>query len=99
MTDAKKWDHIELLVRRAQRRDEEAFRALLEQHRDAVVSTLFACGVRCRETARDLAQDRFDEAKLNKVVFSTCLATDMAGFSTIDLARPSASNSTTDRWT
>lgn len=35
------------------------------------------------DIARDLAQDRFDEAKLNKVVFSTCLATDMAGFSTI----------------
>ncbi|MGD9252633.1 MAG: sigma-70 family RNA polymerase sigma factor [Holophagae bacterium] len=57
MADSSRWDEIELLVRRAQRRDEDAFRALLDQHRDAVVSTLFACGVRCRETARDLAQD------------------------------------------
>lgn len=30
---------------------------MLEQHRSAVVSTLYACGVRCPETARDLAQD------------------------------------------
>jgi RNA polymerase sigma-70 factor (ECF subfamily) len=57
MVDASKWDAIELLVRKAQRKDQGAFRALLEQHRDAVVSTLFACGVRCQETARDLAQD------------------------------------------
>ena len=35
------------------------------------------------DIARDLAQDRLDPGKLNKVVFSTCLATDMAGFSTI----------------
>ncbi len=33
------------------------FRKLLEQHRSAVTSTLFACGVRCSETAEDLAQD------------------------------------------
>lgn len=35
------------------------------------------------DIARDLAQDTFDADRLNKVVFSTCLATDMAGFSTI----------------
>ena len=31
--------------------------ALIDEHRNAVTSTLFACGVRCRETANDLAQD------------------------------------------
>ena len=35
------------------------------------------------DIARDLSQDKFDTDKLNKVVYSTCLATDMAGFSTI----------------
>jgi RNA polymerase sigma-70 factor (ECF subfamily) len=45
------------LVRASRTGDEEAFRQLLEGHRDAVISTLFACGVRCPETARDLAQD------------------------------------------
>ncbi len=55
--ESSKWDAIELLVRRAQRGREDAFRELLNQHRDAVVSTLFACGVRCPETAGDLAQD------------------------------------------
>jgi adenylate cyclase len=35
------------------------------------------------DLARDLAQDRLDPDKLNQVVYSTCLATDMAGFSTI----------------
>ena len=40
------------------------------------------------EIARDLAQDRLDTAKLNKVVYSTCLATDMAGFSTISEQLP-----------
>lgn len=57
MADAAKWDAIELLVRRAQRGQQDAFRDLLSQHRDAVVSTLYACGVRCPETARDLAQE------------------------------------------
>ena len=51
------WDAIELLVRRARKGDQDAFRKLLEEHRGAVVSTLFACGVRCRETAHDLAQE------------------------------------------
>ncbi len=46
-----------LLVRRACGGDEEAFRRLLDAHREAVVSTLVACGVRCPDTARDLAQD------------------------------------------
>ncbi len=57
MSDPSKWDRIELLVRRARRGDQGAFRDLLEDHRSAVVSTLFACGVRCSETAKDLAQD------------------------------------------
>ena len=35
------------------------------------------------DIARDLAQDKLDAAKINKVVYSTCLATDMAGFSTV----------------
>lgn len=52
-----KWEAIELLVRRARKGDHDAFRALLEEHSGAVVSTLFACGVRCRETAHDLAQE------------------------------------------
>jgi RNA polymerase sigma-70 factor (ECF subfamily) len=57
MADTSKWDAIELLVRRARKGDQDAFRALLDEHRGAVVSTLFACGVRCPETARDLAQE------------------------------------------
>jgi RNA polymerase sigma-70 factor (ECF subfamily) len=57
VTGSSKWDAIELLVRRARKGDEEAFRDLVNQHRSAVVSTLFACGVRCEETARDLAQE------------------------------------------
>jgi RNA polymerase sigma factor (sigma-70 family) len=48
---------VERLARRAGRGDENAFRELLEAHRGAVTSTLVACGVRCPETARDLAQD------------------------------------------
>lgn len=57
MAETSKWDAIELLVRRARKGDGEAFRDLIDQHRAAVVSTLFACGVRCEETARDLAQE------------------------------------------
>ena len=57
MADSAKYDEIELLAGRARRGDHEAFRLLLEQHRSVVVSTLYACGVRCEETARDLAQD------------------------------------------
>ncbi len=52
-----RWDEIAALVRRARRGDEAAFAELLERHREAVTSTLIACGVRSRETARDLAQD------------------------------------------
>lgn len=51
------WDEIARLVRSARRGDEVAFRELLHRHRDAVTATLIACGVRCQETARDLAQD------------------------------------------
>lgn len=52
-----KWLEVARLVREARRGSEDAFRRLLEQHRQAVTSTLFACGVRCHETAADLAQD------------------------------------------
>ena len=53
------WDREELavLVERARAGDEDAFRQLLQGHRQAVVSTLRACGVRSSDTARDLAQD------------------------------------------
>ena len=52
-----RWDRISELVQRSRSGDQESFRELLESHRSAVTSTLFACGVRCEETARDLAQD------------------------------------------
>ena len=55
VTDSAKWDAIELQVRRARKGDDDSFRALIEEHRSAVVSTLFACGVRCPETAQDIA--------------------------------------------
>jgi len=57
VVDSSKWDAIEFLVRRARKGDHDAFRTLLDEHRSAIVSTLFACGVRCPETARDLAQE------------------------------------------
>ncbi len=52
-----RWEEIAQLVRSARTGSEEAFRRLLDQHRHAITSTLFACGVRCEETAKDLAQD------------------------------------------
>jgi len=52
-----RWERISELVQRSRSGDQESFRELLETHRSAVTSTLFACGVRCEETARDLAQD------------------------------------------
>jgi len=45
------------LVRDSRKGDEDAFRQLLEEHRDAITSTLVACGVRNNETAHDLAQE------------------------------------------
>jgi RNA polymerase sigma-70 factor (ECF subfamily) len=54
---AEPWERIGRLVRRARHGDEAAFAELLESHREVVIATLVACGVRCRETARDLAQD------------------------------------------
>lgn len=51
------FDSIARLVRRARKGDADAFRKLLEIHRPAVTSTLFACGVRSPDTANDLAQD------------------------------------------
>jgi RNA polymerase sigma-70 factor, ECF subfamily len=57
VAETSKWDAIELLVRRSRKGDHDAFRALLDQHRGAVASTLFACGVRSEETARDLGQE------------------------------------------
>ena len=52
-----RWSEIARLVRSARSGSEEAFRDLLDRHRHAITSTLFACGVRCEETAKDLAQD------------------------------------------
>ena len=55
---------------------------LLERRRGQRVSA--AIGYYLPENiARDLAHNRLDPTTLNKVVYSTCLATDMAGFSTI----------------
>jgi RNA polymerase sigma-70 factor (ECF subfamily) len=55
--DQDRWKATAALVRRATAGDQGAFAELLQDHRDAITSTLFACGVRQRETARDLAQD------------------------------------------
>jgi RNA polymerase sigma-70 factor (ECF subfamily) len=52
-----RWNEIAQLVRSARSGSEGAFRDLLSLHRQAITSTLFACGVRCEETAKDLAQD------------------------------------------
>lgn len=52
-----KWLELTGLVQQAQKGDQEAFRELLLAHRDAVVSTLIACGVRSPATTLDLAQD------------------------------------------
>ena len=49
---ATRWDKVERLVVEARNGDEEAFRNLLQMHREVVTSTLFACGVRCAETTR-----------------------------------------------
>ena len=51
------WSSIAELVESARAGDQEAFRELLQGQRDAVVSTLVACGVRSPETAQDLAQE------------------------------------------
>lgn len=51
------WDAVAVLVRRARRGDEDAFRRLLESQRATIVSTLAACGVRSRDTAFDLGQE------------------------------------------
>lgn len=51
------WSEVARLVERARQGRDDAFRELLELHRRAVTATLFACGVRCPETARDLAQE------------------------------------------
>jgi RNA polymerase sigma-70 factor (ECF subfamily) len=55
--DHSEWEATAALVRRARSGDQGAFAQLLQTHRGAVTSTLFACGVRQAETARDLAQD------------------------------------------
>ncbi len=52
-----RWLAVAALVERAAAGDHEAFRALLERHRPEITSTLFACGVRCQDTALDLAQE------------------------------------------
>jgi RNA polymerase sigma-70 factor (ECF subfamily) len=51
------WQATADLVERARGGDEPAFTELLQTHRAAITSTLFACGVRQAETARDLAQE------------------------------------------
>jgi len=55
--DPGQWEASAALVRRARSGDQGAFADLLTSHRDAITSTLFACGVRQPETAKDLAQD------------------------------------------
>jgi len=55
--DPGQWEASAALVRRARSGDQGAFANLLTSHRDAITSTLFACGVRQPETAKDLAQD------------------------------------------
>jgi RNA polymerase sigma-70 factor (ECF subfamily) len=55
--DSGQWEASAALVRRARSGDQQAFAELLNSHRDAITSTLFACGVRQPETAKDLAQD------------------------------------------
>ncbi len=50
-------EDLPLLVARARRGDQAAFRELMEAHRVVVATTLAACGVRSRDTAFDLAQD------------------------------------------
>jgi len=57
MTTNRDRDKLAVLVRRARGGDADAFRELLQGHRQAVVSTLWACGVRSDDTAHDLAQD------------------------------------------
>jgi RNA polymerase sigma-70 factor (ECF subfamily) len=55
--DPGRWDVTAALVRRARSGDQGAFAELLQSHRSAITSTLFASGVRQTETAQDLAQD------------------------------------------
>jgi RNA polymerase sigma-70 factor (ECF subfamily) len=57
MTEPRSWEEVARLVAAARDGDSDAFRDLLSTHRAAVSSTLFACGVRSEETARDLAQE------------------------------------------
>jgi len=57
MADTLSWDRVAVLVRRARRGDEEAFRRLLESQQATITSTLVACGVRSRDTAFDLSQE------------------------------------------
>ncbi len=57
MAGARDFDAVAVLVRRARAGDQGAFTELLDSHRDAITSTLVACGVRRPETAQDLAQD------------------------------------------
>jgi RNA polymerase sigma-70 factor (ECF subfamily) len=57
MSEILSWDRVAVLVRRARRGDEDAFRRLLESQQATIASTLVACGVRSRETAFDLGQE------------------------------------------
>lgn len=57
MAEIVSWDAVAVLVRRARRGDEDAFRRLLDSQRILISSTLVACGVRSRDTAFDLTQE------------------------------------------
>lgn len=57
MVSSRDWNEVAELVRRARDGDDEAFRTLLQSHREVVTSTLMACGARSQETVQDLAQD------------------------------------------
>jgi len=60
---------------------------LLERHRGQRISK--ALGYYLPESiARDLTENRSDANAFNKVVYGTCLATDMSGFSTISEQLP-----------
>jgi len=55
--DDARYFEIARLVRESRNGSEESFRKLLELHRQAIASTLYACGIRLRDTAEDLTQD------------------------------------------
>lgn len=56
-SDDQHWQDIAEEVRSARGGSEAAFRRLLEGHQRAITSTLFACGIRSEDTAKDIAQE------------------------------------------